>query len=342
MTDAIEDRVNCVYNTGQNILKKMTNDQIALARENKEKQNEATMQRIQNMQMEDPRFKEAERLRRDINEMEMKFTAQEEQKKEKIRAARQARIEEHLRSVQHEKQLKALAEEKRLFDLAGRLKNTEVNRIFEAEQREIENKRFADMRQTLDKQTAANAMIQRAQELGSTDCATELRYVTEEPKLLEHANNVMDHRRNKGRPLYPFGRAVENYKRENNINVPEKVPSHMATNITIGVDTNAAVVNKKSKYPEKCAAEGKEADEEIYKNMERINKMIADEAEEKKKPCLKTCPIECNLYKLRSNGLGGLEPTPSGRLRYSVWELKQLKQYNETAECTMHPQPVLT
>ena len=73
----------------------------------------------------------------------------------------------------------------------------------------------------------------------------------------------------------------------------------------------------------KCDKEQNEVNEKIKADLDKIEKMIAEDAAESAKESRKSCPIECTF-----NQNLKLDQTPSQRLRYSVWELKQLNPFD--------------
>ena len=310
-------------------------------RDEKLRAHEKTVELIAGMRKADPRAGEGERLKRDISFQALKFTAEEKRKKEKIRLAKQASIEKHLHEVHEMKRRQAQDQEAQCYEMAERSKTTEVNRIFLKEEEQKKENKIAALKSEWANQIILNQKNRRQTENATRDCITELRHIKDDAHFFEYAVELMEHARQEGRSLQPFITAIRDYQRENNFTAKKKdIPvmrKDLASNITIGkapvVDGNKSSQNEGTN---KCDKEPYEVNEKIKADLDKIEKMIAEDAAESAKESRKSCPIECTFHQNLK-----LDQTPSERLRYSVWELKQLNQYEEAGKCVNQAQPVL-
>ncbi|XP_017465344.1 PREDICTED: trichohyalin [Rhagoletis zephyria] len=232
MTEEIEDRLCCVYNLAKkdwDVVKK-EEDQKKTTHEEKKQEMQARFLRCIQTKTE---ATDEERVRRDISRMQLKFTAEEKEKIRKDKAAKQARIEAYMHELQQQKEAKRRAEEERRYDVATRFKNCEVNRLFKEAQKKKRLNEIHDTRATLKEQIELKKRIENEDRQQMRTCEDN-KDEREDKFFFEYARNLMEDAHKKDRPLYPFVKVVQEYKRDRFIDCERKTPKHLMTHINIG------------------------------------------------------------------------------------------------------------
>lgn len=332
MVEEVENRLCCVYNTG-----KLELDQMRVEFNKKQiddmiKRNEEKSAKVaQYIQM--AKDAEMKRVQRDISRMQLKFTVEEQEKIRKEKAAKQARIEAYLREVEQQKRVRERAEQQKKFDIAQRLKNEEVNCLMnEAEKQQqlckIKNLNAQRLQQIEEKNRAER--MSKAEE-----CKFDKDRDQEHKFYFEYARNLMEHAQQNGRPLYPFVKAVQNYKKENQIDCERKVPKHLQSQVPIGPQPSpqcsnnngqdtAIVIGDNNNNPDR---------QSIAQNCLKINEMIAKDGHTTRLKIAALCDPQCPYDCRHHNGMGdsaidNCSSKTAIKHRYSMSELKQLNQYD--------------
>uniref|UniRef100_A0A1A9ZAZ4 Trichohyalin-plectin-homology domain-containing protein n=1 Tax=Glossina pallidipes TaxID=7398 RepID=A0A1A9ZAZ4_GLOPL len=334
MVEEVEDRLCCVYNTGKRQLDNMRAEQAQKILNDKQSKVE---EQVKQLTLADGAAKaaESERLRRDISTMQLKFTAEEEKKVRKVKAAKQARIVAYLEEMQEQKKNERKLEEEKRFEMAQRYKNAEVDCLFnEAEKLEKAN-RIREMRNKVNEQIEETKRIELAQKQAFERTCPDDEIENIHKFFLEYAHTLMEDAQKKGRPLFPFIKVIQKYKRDNMIDCERKTPKHLESHISIGVEgpgTSKSAPNKNNL----TATKNKEADtstrDTILKSYLKINEIIANAenlagAVVKSDNCIPPCLFECD----NNDNEDGPSMSSSAKLRYSMNELKKMNQFADAA-----------
>lgn len=317
MVEEVEDRLCCVYNAGKTQLDALRAEQTKKLADEQQKKIENEVKKLSSIE-DNSKALESERIRRDITTMQLKFTAEEQEKVRKDKAAKQARIEAYLKEMQQQKELQRQLEEEKRFEMAQRLKNTELNSIFNEKQREEKLKQFQEIRAQLNQQIEENKQQQLAIKQADRNCKDNINAVNKEHKFFfEYARNLMEDAQQKNRPLYPFVKVVHHYKRENQIDCDRKLAKHLQSNVPIGCKTstpkNQVILSPKENDKEKLDS----TRESILQNCLKINEIIKTDAQ-------KFSPINNNEIFKTSNQTDNILQT----YRYSMDELKKMNQFS--------------
>ncbi|KAI9589179.1 uncharacterized protein ACN2A1_011125 [Glossina fuscipes fuscipes] len=339
MVEEVENRLCCVYNTGKRQLDNMRAEQAQKILTDKQTKVEG---QVKQMTLADEAAKaaESERLRRDISTMQLKFTAEEQEKVRKVKAAKQARIEAYLEEMKEQKQNERKLEEEKRFEMAQRYKNAEVDCLFnEAEKLEKANK-IQEMRNKVNEQIEETKRIELAQKQASERACADNEVDKVHKFFFEYAHTLMEDAKKKGRPLFPFIKVVQQYKRDNMIDCERKTPKHLESHITIGVEqpgTSKSAHNKNNLIAAKNKEGGGGGDtstrDSILKNYLKINEIIANAenlagAVMKSGNCTPQCLFECDD---NNDNEDCASMSSSAKLRYSMNELKKMNQFADTA-----------
>ncbi|XP_067637680.1 calponin homology domain-containing protein DDB_G0272472 isoform X2 [Eurosta solidaginis] len=361
MTEEIEDRLCAVYNLGKQ-------DIDAAKKEEETKKPTAEDQTKQEMQAQflscvQAKYEAAEddRIRRDISRMQLKFTAEEQEKIRKDKAAKQARIEAYMRELQQQKEAKRRAEEEKRYEMATRFKNSELNRLFEEAQKQKGLNQIKENRITIKEQIENKLrMEEEDKELMRMACQNN-DDEREDKFFFEYARNLMEDAHKKQRPLYPFVKVVEQYKRDRGIDCERKTPKHLLSHINIGTcqpgdsqaDAAESTLNKhktaKSAHagsPTECsnsaavAAKMEKSDKEsILENCLKISELIAADAKKSENDgdICKNKLVDClrpssHFSAAKKEDDCELLLSAGSKVRYSMTDLKKMNQFKMANE----------
>lgn len=323
MTEEVEDRLCCVYQTGKRHLDSLKNEQVKQMQVDREKKVERNAQLIAGGQ-QNIYQQEAERLKRDISCMQLKFTAEEQEKKRKDKAAKQARIEAYMRELEQQKEAKRRAEEEKRFEIASRFKNSEINCLFAEAEKQERLRKVQEARTNLKTQTEHNQKLKAAEKDTQREDLQQLKKCERDDRFFfEYAKNLMEDAQKKERPLYPFIKVVNQYKRENHIDCERTEPRHLVSVLKMGLrqpgdskadaeyaaktclpptstsPVKAGTQDDKQKQEKDAAADTPNDDKQkILENCLKITEIIAaggtgDNDKNKLLKCDKTCAQEC-------------------------------------------------
>ncbi|XP_061394720.1 trichohyalin-like [Musca vetustissima] len=322
LTDEVEDRLCCVYNAGKRQLDALRTEQTKKIADDQQQKIEEQVKKLSAIE-DNTEAKESERVRRDISTMQLKFTAEEQEKIRKDKAAKKARIEAYLKEMEQQKEARRRADEEKRFEMAQRFKNEEVNQKFAEKQQQERLANAREMREFLHKQIEENQRNRLAQKQANITC-NEDKADQEDKFFFDYAKNLIEDAQQKGRPLYPFAKAVNEYKKENDIECERKIPKHMETHIAIGRAASDTTANDKDK--------SSKTREEILQNCLKINEILTKSSnsenpnETPQKP-LTFLKNDIGNKLSSSNDSQTKNECSSMLLRYSMEDLKKLNQY---------------
>ncbi|XP_013104434.2 trichohyalin [Stomoxys calcitrans] len=327
MVNQVEDSLACAYTAGKRQLDSLLAEQSKKIHDNQQKRIAEQVKKLA-AKVDNTQAIENERLRRDISTMQLKFTAEEQEKIRKDRAAKQARIEAHMREMQELKDAQLRADEEKRFEIAQRLKNEEVNFNFVAKERQDILENVREIRSFLDKQIEENhrnRLNEKQQSIEKTSKHYTDNAEQEDKFFFEYARDLMKDAQQKQRPLYPFVKAVQHYKKHHEINCERKVPPHMVTKLTVGRSQPPAKGDK----TDMAGKDNKSSKvhEDILQNCLEINEIIAkaEKDQNKDEPSSTVQGEEGQSIVISSKNDNGL--TSSAKIRYSMQDLKKLNQY---------------
>uniref|UniRef100_A0A034VQ55 trichohyalin n=1 Tax=Bactrocera dorsalis TaxID=27457 RepID=A0A034VQ55_BACDO len=361
MTEEIENRLCCVYNLGKQDLDAAKQEEDKKPTPEEEKKQEMQVQFLRCIQAK-TEAEDDERVRRDISRMQLKFTAEEQEKIRKDKAAKQARIEAYMRELQQQKEAKRRSDEEKRYDMATRFKNCEVNRLFEETQKQQRLAKMQDTRKTLHEQMEQKKRNEKEDKELMRTCESN-NEEREDKFFFEYARNLMEDAHKKDRPLYPFVKVVQQYKRDRGIDCERKTPKHLLSQVYIGTrqpgdskqndDHNAAAVPMKSskskltptssaealhigKLPsgtDKLAKTEKNIKDSILENCIKISELIAADTKKtggSKEKCdnrLVDCLKPSNRVAEAKKEDDCESLISNSKVRYTMLELKELNQF---------------
>lgn len=361
MTEEIENRLCCVYNLGKQDLDAAKQEEKKPTPEEEKKQ-EMQVQFLRCIQAKNE-AEDDERVRRDISRMQLKFTAEEQEKIRKDKAAKQARIEAYMRELQQQKEAKRRSEEEKRYDMATRFKNCEVNRLFEDAQKQQRQAKMQDTRKTLHEQMEQKKRNEKEDRELMRTCESN-QEEREDKFFFEYARNLMEDAHKKDRPLYPFVKVVQQYKRDRGIDCERKTPKHLLSQVNIGTrqpgdrkqdgdhaTTAVSTKNSKSKLTASSSLEGLHIDklttsgtdklvktektmkDSILENCLKISELIAADTKKtggNKEKCdsrLIDCLVPSNRVAEAKKEDDCESLISNSKVRYTMLELKELNQF---------------
>ncbi|XP_030387315.1 trichohyalin [Scaptodrosophila lebanonensis] len=306
--DAIDDRRNCVVQVAHRNLDSRYNKHVRHIRYTNFNEREARAMRVHEMQQEGKRKAE---------ELEAQLLERHEAEVHIDDERRQCQLEElakQRRAYQKEEQERAEKKreremELRRFEMAQRLKNAEANKLFEASTRRKRNKEMADLRKVLYGQRAEFLERKRDELMRISSCEVDP-HLANDKYFFQQAADMMKQSKEVGRPLHPIARAVEKYKRDNNISLePPRTRiqrSQLRDFCWPGYYAQAERKWKEYERRDKCRKEQEADRNDILRNCMRITKMAA---EERVKPGV--CKVEIPIACMRQTGMPVIESTDS-------------------------------
>lgn len=304
MVEEVEERICCVYNTGKQQLDNLRAEQTKKLADEQQRKIESEVKKLSTN--DDMAIAiENERVKRDIT-MQLKFTAEEQEKVRKDKAAKQARIEAYLKEMERQKELENRMKEEKRLETAQRYKNEEISCMFNAAKREERNRQLLAVRTQLNQQIEENKRQQKAQKQGIRTCSDDA-LEKEHKFFFGYARNLMEDAQQKGRPLYPFVKVVNQYKRENQIDCDRKIAKHLLSNVPIGDKQQYNVQNQKEKEKKNSIRES------VLENYLKIEEIVKAESE--------ACKAENSDNTIPKDDC-------TSQLRYSMEELKKMNQFS--------------
>lgn len=346
MVDELENRLCCVYNTGKHELDQLRLDFSKKQIQDVVQRNEEKSKKVAQY-MNVAKDAEMNRVRRDISRMQLKFTEEEQQKIRKEKAAKQARIEAYIREMEQQKRAQQRIEQQRKFEIAQRLKNEEVNCIMNETEKQRQFCKVKNLNTMLLQQIDEKKRFDQLNKF--EECKLEKDRNYEHQFYFDYARNLMEHAQKNGRPLYPFVRAIQSYKKENQIECDRRTPRHLVSQVPLGCtpinqQANAAMANNYHQTAAESAARNA-----ILEDCQKINDMILKDGLRTRQNmtavCVPQCPYDCG-YRNGLDDAAAKNPHCSSsksnlKHRYSMQELRQLNPFPFPPNPTATPYPAM-
>ncbi|XP_060657868.1 axoneme-associated protein mst101(2)-like isoform X1 [Drosophila nasuta] len=289
----IDDRVICVDNARRRHLDTRYNVAVNTMRnkiiQNREKQAVEVCRQQEASKQQNRKLHEEIVDRYDV-EVEMDEARRQCQIEElsKQRRAYQ-RIEQ--RQAREKRQKEA---EIRRYQIAGRLKNHETNKRFANIQQLRKDKATSELRSTLFGQRDEFLEKQREEKMRMAECQANP-YLQEDLNFTNDALKSAKKAREAGRPIYPIAKAVEVYRRKNQLDVePEGrmvQRSKLRDYCWPGYHSKADLAYRQYEHNEECRQKQESDRNQIFAHCMKITKMAAEE--HPYKPCVPSCPVKC-------------------------------------------------
>ncbi|KAL5275107.1 hypothetical protein ACFFRR_001217 [Megaselia abdita] len=243
--DEVDNKLISVYVTGKT--------QIDVARKIKEKQssfeskerNEKSFNKISDI--DDWERREQESLQRDIQKANDDYFAKEQDKIQKNKAMKHAKIKEHILEVQRQKEAQLKRTEEKRFDMAMRMKNIEVDTEKDKLEKLELSKLKVDNRAFLDAQIREREKLEKAENVENSKCLN-LVNEREDNFFFGYADTLLADAEKKERNTYPITKAIQKYKKDRCIDLERSVPAHLITNLTMGRKESEKLDSPKVKY----------------------------------------------------------------------------------------------
>ncbi|XP_034477306.1 trichohyalin-like [Drosophila innubila] len=291
--DQIDDRVICVDVTRRRNLDKRYNTEYKAMQEKLVRDRETLAVQICRVQQETKR-RDQERDDQNVDrynvEVEIDETRRQCQIEELARQRRAYQLVEQ-RLVKEKEQREA---EIRRFQIAGRLKSQEANKRFYISQKRRKDKATADLRDILHGQRDEFLEKRREEQMRMSACQVNP-YLQEDLNFINDAARSVQKAREEGRPIYPIAKAVETYRRKNQLEVEPE--SHLVRRSKIrdycwpGYHSKADLAYRQYEHRDKCRQKQEFDRHQIFANCIKITKMAAEE--QPYKPCVPSCPVKC-------------------------------------------------
>ncbi|XP_055843528.1 calponin homology domain-containing protein DDB_G0272472-like [Episyrphus balteatus] len=233
--DKLQGQFISIYNEGKKKMEEIKKDHEVHSRQDHGQRNTLNAQKLIALQPDTVK-EEENRLRKDISTIQLQFTAQEKEKIQRSRQQKYARIQEYFKELNAQKERDQRKIEENRFALANRLKNDEVNAAFLEKQKQDKIQNAQAMRKALAEQVEERKIIE-AEEKENDKQLARVRFEKEDKFFFDYANKLVADAVKKDRPLYPFVKAINQYKKDNEIDVDRKLPRHLESHLRIGVKT---------------------------------------------------------------------------------------------------------
>lgn len=180
----------------------------------------------------------------------------------------------------------------RRFQIAERLKNQQINQQIEVCRKAKKQEDATELRRMLCDQHDEFRARRQQEQLRLSSCQADP-HLADDVKFFNDALDAMTAAQKTGRPMKPIAKAVETYRRQNHIGVPE---SQVLTRSNIrdycwpGYYSKAELAFKNYQHRKECLDEQQHDRAQILENCIKITKMAAEEL-----PMLQQIPCEsCN------------------------------------------------
>ncbi|KAH8400480.1 hypothetical protein KR222_001089, partial [Zaprionus bogoriensis] len=291
--EAIDDRINCVVQVARRNLQTEHKNQVEKMRSGQLRDRQTGALRIWQLQQAKKRQMDSS-----VAETEERYDAEVQMDE----ARRQCEIEvlaKQRRAYQLEE--KKLAHEKRLkeaevrrFNMATRFRNVRCNKEFSQAEKAYKDKVAANLRRVLLGQRQ-QFLEQQQEEMMRIPPCIEDPNLDDDVNFFQGAVDFMQDSEKQGRPLYPMVKAVEQYKRESQVDMtPEGQMERRNTqrdSCWPGFLSKAEQAFRNYEHREKCRKEMEQKRHSIFNNCIKINRMA--QAENPFKPCTSGEIIRC-------------------------------------------------
>ncbi|KAM8711127.1 hypothetical protein ACLKA7_000288 [Drosophila subpalustris] len=305
--ESIEDRVLCVDQVRRRKLdaRSGTDAKAMRAKEVLEKEARA----IQLCRAQQAKREQDEEQQRQVEEhYDAKVQADAERRICRLEELRKERIAYQEEERQRDEEKRKRAEQIHRFHVAERFKNAETNQRFASAQKSKRDQDTAKLRRILYGQRD-EFLQRRDEELMRISACDDDPYLQEDVSFFDDAVKMMTHAKQAGRSVYPMAKAVEAYRRQNQIDMePEGRMvrrSQLRDYCWPGYHSKADLAYRKYDQREACRQQQERNRHGIFAKCIKITKMAADEAPHKK------CPVECPVKCLRHCGMPAIEDVDS-------------------------------
>lgn len=233
--EKIQGQLISIYNESKKKMEEIQKSQETQAREEHAQRNEVNAQKLVALQPDTIKEEET-RLRKDISTIQLQFTAQEKEKINRSRQQKYARIQEYFRELNAQKERDQRTLEENRFAMANRLKNEEVNIAFLEKQKRDHIQKAQEIRKDLAKQIEQRKITEKEEKELDKELA-KVSFEKEDNFFFDYFNKLVGDAVKKDRPLFPFVKAMNLYKKENEIDIDRKLPRHLESHLRIGVKT---------------------------------------------------------------------------------------------------------
>ncbi|EDW09685.1 trichohyalin [Drosophila mojavensis] len=253
--------------------------------------------------------------RRQAEELEQQVVERFEEDMLVEQARRECRLQElvkerrayELEQQQQQELRRKQAAEIRRFQVAERLKNSQVNQRFQWCQNAKKREDSVKLRRMLSGQQDEFLARRQQEQVRFSSCQADS-YLPDDVQFFSDALDSMKAAKKSGRPLLPIARAVETYRRENQIELPD---TRMMARKKIrdycwpGYYSKAELAFKNYEHRNKCLDEQQHERREMLEKSAQIMKMAAEEKPYKK------CDKERPMKLIQHRGLPVLESVDS-------------------------------
>ncbi|KAH8384776.1 hypothetical protein KR093_007885, partial [Drosophila rubida] len=291
--DSIDDRVVCVDNARRRNLDRRYNKDLQAMRAKQIRNRELAAIKV---------CRQIQAQKRTVRHIDEQNETRYEAEIEMDEARRQCQFEQLAKERRaYQKIEQAQAHKKRLRDaqirryqVAERLKNEETNRRFAITQKRLKDRATANLRSILHGQRDEFAEQRRQEKMHISQCQAN-------PNLQEDLNFVTDAlkaaqlARNDGRPVYPIAKAVEVYRRKNQLEVEPEGKNVKRNKLRDycwpGYHSKADLAYRQYEHRDACREEQEFDRHQIFRNCIKITKLAAEE--QPYKSCIASCPTKC-------------------------------------------------
>ncbi|KAL7732351.1 hypothetical protein ACLKA6_004335 [Drosophila palustris] len=229
------------------------------------------------------------RHERQLDEMRRAHSVEQQTRRQRLEKAKTERLEMQRAERDQAEMAKEKAKNERREDVERRLQNELIHVQFKQQQRQEQLRRQHELRIQLDKQQQ-QLLEDQARPGTNYNRLAQLECLREDAFFVDYAHRLMAEARDKGCPLKPFLRVVEQYKSENRIGAEIRIPPHLVTKLTMGRRTKGdSLAVKQQQEKKKTEREGNDQapnEEEncmknIKENLKKIEALVLAEAKQK-------------------------------------------------------------
>ncbi|XP_064537879.1 trichohyalin-like [Drosophila montana] len=305
--EQIENRIICVDVTKRRYLEARSNKAFKTMHTRVMPERDAWSKQI--CRMEQANTRKAQDLQEKLKnryEFEVEIDeARRQCQKEELSNQRRAYELEERRQAEERRQRDA---EIRRFAIADRLKNQETNNRFNSTEKRRKDKATADLRDQLHCQRDEFQEQRKDQQMRISACQPDL-YLQQDVNFYDQALKVISEAHENGRPTLPMVKAVETYRRDNQIEMIPESRTNRRSRIRDycwpGYHSKADLAYKKYEQREKCQRDQAAAQHQILMNCIKINKIAAEE-----RPCKASVP-ESPVKCFQHRGMPAIESVDS-------------------------------
>jgi hypothetical protein len=169
--------------------------------------------------------------------VEIQRDAREQARLDRNKKIKLARIQQHIEEMEQQQKMKQLSLEDRKRSADNRQCNLEVNYQFQQRKQMDQYKQIRDTRAVLDDQMAESREHFRRERAQNKQYCRINDAKEEDRQFFSYANHLMSDAVNKGRPLHPFKKTMNDYKK--NVCVKSMMdqnpaPPHLVSNVVVG------------------------------------------------------------------------------------------------------------